>query len=168
MNNERLQEILINNFKKDFKEKLGKGVKVTICNKWQSEANFTDKVNMWAIIKVIFDYTGWNWRSSYMPTAYFSKTGHKKTGVSNSEKVFRRSLIDFILMNNGVSCVEIARESGRDHTTVLHSVTKFENRLETEYFTQKAFAEIMAELIKSYPMYKNKTTLKIGVVGENI
>lgn len=168
MNNERLQEILINNFKKDFKEKLGKGVKIVICNKWQNEANFTTRANMWAIIKAVFDYTGWRWVGTYIATPH--KTTQHKTviAVRNEEKVFRRGLIDYILINNDIGSTTIGKETNRDHTTILNSVKKFELRLEEDYYTQKIFNEIMADLRVSYPMYKNKTTLKIGVVGENI
>lgn len=165
MNNERLQEILINDFKKDFKEKLGKGVKIIICNKWQSEANFTDKASFWAIVKLIFDYTGWKYGETY--PEYSNKPGKPK-GITE-EKVFRIQLIDYVAVNNGIPMTNIVKETGRkDHTAVIDSVRSFENRLETDYYTQKFFSEILTYVRENYYLFKNKTTLKIGVVGENI
>jgi len=172
MNNIKLQEILIDNFKKEMKEKLGKGVKITICNKWQSEANFTDKVNLWAVIRLVFDYTGWCWKSTYKLSPYKGSIlpGANAKVVSRSdEKVFRRSLIDYILINNGVTLVTCARETNRtNHSTIIHSVNRFEERLETDYMTQKFFAETMAYIKDNYHLYKDKTTLKIGVVEEQL
>ena len=165
MNNERLQEILIDNFKRDFKEKLGKGVKVVICNKWQSEANFTDKANFWAIVKLAFDYTGWKYKETYPE---YPNTAGKPKGVTN-EMVFRIGLLDFVAVNNGISMISIAKETGRkNHTSVVDNVKSFENRLETDYYTQKLFAEILAYMKENYSVYKNKTTLKQGVVGDII
>lgn len=168
MNNTRLQEVLIDNFKKEMKEKLGKGVKIMICNKWESEANFTDKLNMWAVIQLVFDYTGWDWRSVYVHTPYKGKGGaHLVNGLRKGEKVFRRSLIDFILVNNGLTLMECARETLRKgHDNIIHSIGTFQNRLETEYYVQKMFLEIMTYIKENYYLYKDKTTLKTGVIGE--
>lgn len=166
MNNIRLQENLINNFKKEFKEKLGKGVKITICNRWQSDANFTNNVNFWAIVKLVFDYTGWDYRSTFLP-GYSMKKG--RPAGDNNEKAFRRSLIDFIVVNNGFTLVGTAKETGRrDHTSVINSISAFERRLETEYYTQKLFGEIMDYVRDNYHLYKASATLKQSVVEDNL
>jgi len=169
MNNTRLQEALIDNFKREFKEKLDKGVKVTICNKWQSEANFTDKANMWAIIKLVFDYTGWTWKETYEAGIYKRKKGGYHVGLRNEDRFFQRSVIDYLLVNNGVSLVACAKETNRNcHSTVINAITKFEHRLESEYYVQKMFAEIAQYVKENYSMYKDRTTLKIGVVSDSL
>ncbi len=165
MNNERLQEILINDFKKSFKEKLGKGVKILICNKWQSEANFTDKANFWAIVRLVLEFTSWKYEETYL--TYNNKAGRPRSDTD--ERSFRRSLIDYIAVNNGVSLVQIAKETGRsNHTSIINSVNNFENKLETDYYAQKLFNEILTYVKENYYLFKNKTTLKEGVVGNNI
>jgi hypothetical protein len=163
MNNTRLQEILIDNFKKEMKEKLGKGVKITICNKWQSEANFTDKGNFWAIVRLVFDYTGWKYKETY--PEYSSKPGKPK-GITE-EMVFRIQMLDYLAVNNGITMVSIAKETGRrDHTSIIDSVKKFENRLETDYYTQKMFLEILTYVKENYYLVKEKSALKSGVIEE--
>lgn len=165
MNNNRLQETLISNFKKEFREKLGKGVKITICNKWQSEANFTDKANYWAIMHLIFEYTAWKYGETFLQ--YNNKAGRPRGDTD--ERSFRRSLIDYIAVSNGVSMVSIAKETGRsDHTSIVNSVGSFENRLETDYYAQKLFSEILEYVKENYYLVKDKTTLKIGVTSDNI
>ncbi len=160
MNNERLQEILIGNFKKDFKEQCGKGVKVIICNRWQSEANFTDKGNFWAIMKLIFDYTGWDYAGTYPK---FQNTVGRPRG-DTTEMAFRRALVDYVAVNNGVTLVSIAKETGRsNHTSIISNVESFENRLETEYMVQKLFGEVIAYVKSEYHLYKGRTTLKSEV-----
>lgn len=169
MNNNRLQEILISDFKKNFKEKFNRGVKVVICNKWQSEANFTDKVNFWAIVHLVFEFTGWKWDETYLASPYINYKGTKKVALRNEEKFFRRSLIDFIAVNNGASLSSCAKETDRKcHSTVINAISKFENRLEQEYYTQKLFNEIMEYVKDNYHSVKDKTTLKSGVQADNI
>lgn len=165
MNNTRLQEILISNFKKELREKVGKEVKIVVCNKWQGAANFTDKANYWAILHLAMEYTGWKYQDTFL--GYNNKSGRPKGDTD--EKSFRRSLMDYIAANNGVSMVQMAKETGRsNHTSVLNSVNSFENKLETDYYAQKLFLEILEYVKENYYLVKDKTTLKIGVTSDNI
>jgi len=162
--NDRLQEILIDNFKKDFKKQIGRGVKIIVCNKWQSEANFTDKANFWAIVKVVFDATGWTYKGTY--PKYSTVRGRPKGDTT--EAAFRRAMIDYIASNNGVQMLLIAKETGRDnHTSILSSIASFEARLDTEHTTQKLFGEIMEYIKENYYLYKSSATLKTQVVNES-
>lgn len=165
---------LIQQFKKEYSELTGKGVKISICSKSRSEASFTDKGDFWKLAKLVLDYGDWKWsdvfyEGKYEPIQYRAGTEYTLTsrvGLRNEERIFRRRLIDFICMNNGVSSNSVAKNTGRDHTTILHSANMFEESLETDYYTQKTFRELLGYIKKHYKDLKNIS--KEDVIGTNI
>lgn len=165
MSGSRAEELLIDKMKEEFQKETGRTIKIVVCNKWESITNFTERGNFYAIVKLVFDYTGWKWRETYLR---HKDDKHKIVGVRDKEKVFRRAVIDYISVNNGISLSALARETGRtNHTTVLHSVKQFDTDLEHDYYTQKAFREILTYVKENYHDYKDRGTLKQEVIEES-
>lgn len=148
MSTGREEEQLIHEYKEDFTKRTGKSIKMNLCSKWESAANFTDRADFWRIVQVIFDYTGWTKRQTF-------------SRGNVEEKVFRRGLIDYIAVNNGCSIASCGRITNRDHTTVINSVRKFEMRLETDTWTKRFFSEVMNYLRENYHLYKKR------IINEN-
>lgn len=166
INNIRRDEILIEGYKTDFQRSTGRAIKVIVCNQWESLSNFTTKGNFYAIVKLIFDYTGWEWHTTYLPIFYTKSKRPDKTTTQSAEQVSRRAIIDYIAVNNGVTMTYICGETFRsNHTTILHSVRSYETLLETDYYTQKYFREIINYVKENYHMYKDRTTLKQEIIG---
>ena len=170
MSGSRAEEILIDRMKREFESETGRSIKIMMCNKWESMTNFTEKGNFYAIVKLVFDFTGWTWKDTYLPSVYKTPDGRIKTAVRNREKVFRRSVIDYIAVNNGVEFSYLGRETGRiNHTTVLHSVKQFDIDLEHDYYTQKTFKEILTYVKENYSDHKDRSTLKQEVIeGDSV
>lgn len=173
MNNIRNSENLIQEFKEKFLKETGRGVKVTICNKWESISNFTEKGDIWMMISAIFGYTGWEWDSTFgtKPTKdENSYAGNKKNGFikRSREKIFRRRVIDYICVNNNITTTELGRETGRDHTTIMHSVSEFSIQLENDFAVQRVFQEILDSIKQTYSLYKNKADLKNRVIKNTL
>jgi hypothetical protein len=159
MNNGRLEEQLIEQFKEEFHKKTGKWVKVSWALKQhESEANFADHIDFWKLVKTIFDYTGWKRSETFSKK---TNGARGRTIGSTDEKAFRRGLIDYIAVNNGCLMSHCARITNRDHTTVGHSLQMFQNRLDTEPYTKKLFTEVVDYVRANYHLYKNR------VVGES-
>lgn len=140
---------LIRFFVEGYYESTGEYLKFDKCSRWEYLATFTDKAEYWKIVRTICDMTGWSKKDIF-------------TKGRNEERIFRRALIDFLAVKNGCSYNQCARLTKRDHTTVLHSVTKFENRLETETHTRLFFSEVVKYLRENYPIYHGK------VINENL
>lgn len=153
MNNSRQDEILIESYKKDFIERTGRSIKITTCKKWEGLANFTDKVEFWTVVYIVFEFTGWKLDETYVK----SRT---------DEKIFRRGLIDYIAHNNGCTLVSIGKLSGRDHTTIMNSIKCFENWLDTEKFAVSIFNEILEYLKENYYTYKSRVMTREKIKQE--
>lgn len=95
------------------------------------------------MLLMVMDHTGWEYKDIYSK----SRLG---------ELIYRRGLIDYIAMNNGETLVNCAKKTNRDHTTVLNSVKKFEERVETEGYVRQAFSEIINFCRENYYLYKGK------------
>lgn len=144
-------ELLLEELKTEFNKKTGKHIKVTICSKWESLSNFTDKATINEIIKMVFDVTGWDFDTVY---AYGDI---RKIGYKTTEKVFRRALIDLIALNNGVKALQIARFTNRDHTTVGLNLNKFIEQIEKDSYLKQVLTEVIAYCRENYFSYKGKT-----------
>lgn len=138
---------LIRNYSEDYFRRTGENLKMTPCSRWEAAANFSQGISFWKLVKIVFDFTGWDKKVTYSPNR-------------SEERVFRRSLIDFIAINNGCSYSLCARITNRDHTTVLHSVSRFENRLETELHTRRYFYEVMRYIKDNYHIYENENIVE--------
>lgn len=138
---------LLRNYSEDYFRRTGESLKMITCSRWEAAASFSEGVGFWKLVKIIFDFTGWQKKDTY-------------TRIQTEEKVFRRALIDFIAINNGCSYSLCARITKRDHTTVLHSVSRFENRLETELHTRRYFYEVMRYIKDNYYIYENKDVVE--------
>lgn len=135
---------LIKNYSEDYFNRTGEYLKMTPCSRWEVAAFFDEKVGFWKIVKLVFDFTGWEKRDTFNQSRL-------------SERVFRRSLIDFIAVHNGCTYSSCAKLTGRtDHTTVINSVSKFENKLETELHTRRYFYEVMRYIKDNYYIYESK------------
>jgi chromosomal replication initiation ATPase DnaA len=141
-----LEEQLIERYKSDFTTRTGKSIVILSSGRWESRANFTtDKVEFWKVVKMVFEYTGWTRGETYNQSRV-------------PERVFRRALIDYIAVNNGSSLVTCSRLTGRkDHTTVIHSISTFETKLEVDAWVRKFFNEVMGFIRDNYHLYKVKT-----------
>ena len=138
------QNELIENYKRDFNEKTGENIKVLVVSKWESLANFDKSpVNFWKVCKMVFDFTGW-------------KKSNTFTKSRNAERVARRGLIDFLAVNNGCSLIGVGRATDRDHTTIIHSVNKFDIMLDSDMYTRKILIETMDFIRENYHFYKDK------------
>lgn len=129
----------IDSYKKDFKIHTGKGLKCIITSMRIGDTNFISEgvIDSYTAIDIIFNYTEWNSRE------IFGKAKPNRV-------ILKRSIIYFILCNNGASISEVARIFGKDHTTVINSLRNFEFELETDYYTQKLFTEILNNLKRYY------------------
>lgn len=135
---------LIRNYSDDYFNRTGEYLKMAPCSRWEAAATFQDGVDFWKIVKIVLDFTGWEKKDVY-------------TKSQNEEKVFRRALIDFIAISNGCSYNSCAKLTGREsHTTILHSVARFENRLETELHTRRYFYEVMRYIKENIYIYDDK------------
>lgn len=126
----------------------GEHIKIAECSQWEAMANFTEKADFWKLVKVIFDLTGWTKKGTF---------GKGRL----QERVFRRGLIDFVAVHNGCAYNQCARLTDRDHTSVIHSVRKFEERLETETHTRAFFKEVMDYIRGNYYIYDSDPQLEI-------
>lgn len=138
---------LIMSYQEDYNRQTGEHLKVVPCSRWEAAASFDDSAEFWKIFKVISDLTGWKESETYLRS-------------NTEEKVFRRGMIDFVAVNNGVNYSECARLTDRHHTTVIHSVSQFENRLETELHVRRYFYELVRYVKENYHIYKNQNITK--------
>lgn len=134
-------EDLIVKFKKEFREQTGKNCKVIVCNKWESEATFCRPVDFCELIALVGENMGWQWADIY-PKKYTNRSG-KPTGVTK-ERSYRIGMMDYLAAHNGNKLLYIAKMTGRsNHTSVINSIKGFENHLETDYYLQKLFMEVI-------------------------
>jgi len=135
---------LVQGYTKNYHYLTGEYIRLVFCSKWESLAAFTERVEYWKLVRVIFDLTGWG------KSKTFSKCRQK-------EYVFRRELIDYIAVKNGCSYNQCARLTDRDHTTVINSVSNFESRLNTSTEVKVFFTEVMEYIRENYHIYNNQT-----------
>lgn len=119
-------------------------LKPVLVNKEVSEyydiAHFTDsKIDFETVKELILDATGWT------DKATFGK-------VRKVEAVFRRGIIDLIANCNGVTLMECAKKTWREHTTVMHSLRNIEDRLDTDMYARTTLREIMAYIKENYKL----------------
>lgn len=143
MNTGRTEEQLIYSYKQDFEDKTGKSIKISLCNKIESKANFIDNIEFWKLVKAVFDYTGWTKAQT------FSRS-------RKEELVLRRALIYYIAVHNGCSLTKCGQLTGRDHSTVIHLIGTFENRLATDMWQKKFFNEVVTYVRENYHLYKRR------------
>lgn len=152
-NGEKIQ--LIISYQEDYAKRTGEHIKVMPCSKWESLANFTDKVEFWTLVKMIFDFTGWK----------KSNTLEKGKGSQKASQSFARSLIFFTAVNNGCTYNTCAKASNRDHSVIITSVSGFENRLDTEIHTKKFFYEVMEFIRGNYHLYVDQIITEENLEG---
>lgn len=134
---------LIHSFSEDYFKRTGEHIKLIPCSRWEASASLQENVSFWKIAKLVFDFTGWSKEDTYNRS-------------QKEEKVFRRALIDFIAVSNGCSYVSCGKLTNRDHTTILYSVNRFENRLETEPHTKRYFNEVISYIKENLYIYRDK------------
>ena len=162
---ENKEEILILGVKNNFFIQTGKHIKIVTCTNLESKANFTPQATVGQIIKMVFDSTKWTWRQTYSESREVHRGGDR-----SAEKIYRRGLIDYICINNGCTLVSCAIFTNRDHTTVINSIRRFEERLETESYTKRAFEEIVNFCRENFYLYKDRNYTKEEIIegeGEN-
>lgn len=130
---------LLVGYQQDFLKRTGKAIKFTECSKWEQIAHFSDTpLDFYKMADLICDFTGWDRRFLF-------------ERVRKEEAVFRRAVVDFIAVNNGVSLVKIGRQTDRNHTTVINSINSLEDRLNTTPYLGKLLREIVQNLKEHYP-----------------
>lgn len=142
---------LLKKYNEDYFHRTGEYLKMTPCSRWESAAFIHNGIGFWKIVKIVFDFTGWI-------------KGDTFSRIRKEEKIFRRGLIDFIAVSNGCSYNSCARFTNRDHTTVLSSVSNFENRLETELHTRRYFYEIMRYIKDNFHIYEHQNITEEDIV----
>ncbi len=128
---------LLDNYKEDFRNKTGKGLKCIVTSLREGETSFTSDINFYKTLDIILNYTNWD---------YNKILSIKKT----RDIVTQRGIINYILVHNGMTLMKIGFYMNRDHSTIIHSLKEFENVLDTDYFHQKLFREILSNLIENY------------------
>lgn len=141
---------LIQQYKDDFRLKVGKIIEVRVGDKWDELCSFDVLCPFWKIVQMIIDATGWS------PKITFAK-------IRNEERVARRHIIDLISLSNGKTLTEIGRETNRNHTSVLHSVREARENIERDIFHRKFMREIISYIRENYQFYRDKTITKEDV-----
>lgn len=134
----------------DYHRITGEYIRVLPCSQWGAVVNFMEKIDFWKLVKVVFDLTGWD------------KKGTFDRGRME-ERIFRRGVIDFIAIHNGCSYSQCARLTNRDHTSVMNSVRKFEDRLLTDSPTRTFLREVADYIKENYYIYENQTINEINI-----
>lgn len=93
------------------------------------------------LVEKILEITGWDGRR------IFSKSKVK-------ELVFRRGIIDLIVTSNGCSIYQCAKDTRRDHTTVIHSLRSIENQLDEDRYSRRVLGEIVALIREDFELKK--------------
>lgn len=132
------EEELIISYKKDFKEKTGKGLKCIVMSLRESNTNFIDEISFYKALDIILEQTKWD----------YSKI--VSSAKSRSDLMLKRSIISYIMVNNGMSLVKIGFYMNRDHSSILYQIKTFEDILETDYYVQKLYKEIVNNLKENY------------------
>jgi|ERR1044072_5540406 chromosomal replication initiation ATPase DnaA len=138
------QKRMIESFQADYLRITGAYIRIVPCTQWEFKADLGEPIEFWKLVRIVFDFTGWTFKDTYNKSR-------------KEEACFRRSLIDFIAVNNGTYYNHCAKFTGRDHTTIMHSVTSFENRLETQDHTRRLFSEVIRYVKDNYYIYKDLT-----------
>jgi chromosomal replication initiation ATPase DnaA len=137
----------IEEYQEDYHKLTGEYIKVIQCTKWEGEANLGEPIEFWKLVQVVSDFTGWPYKKIYNKSR-------------NEEVCFRRALIDFIAVNNDITYNFCAKATDRDHVTVMHSVSRFEDRLDVEPHTRKVFGEVIRYVRENYYIYKELNITK--------
>lgn len=140
MDTEKLK--LIKSYSENYYRITGEHIKIVTCSEWEVIVGLDMKVEYWKLFKVISDLTGWEKKETF-------------TRSRKEEVIFRRGLIDFIAINNGCTYTQCARETNRDHTTVMHSVRTFENKLNLETGAKAILKEVIKYLRENYNITKD-------------
>lgn len=144
MNIDNTEELLIKGIKNDFLIKTGKHIKISLCNRWETLANFTYNITLDEVILMVTDKTGWDIKKLYNQSRI-------------TESLFRRGVIDYIAIHNGETLSSCGKKTQRDHSTVINSIKRFEERLETDSYVRQALSEIIGFCWENYYLYRGKT-----------
>lgn len=129
---------LIGTYKKHFFDKTGKYITCYVSDDLESVLKFTTNIDVDKMIDLICEYCDWNRRET---------CSKKRT----DELVFRRSMMYYIAMNNGASLVKCGKAMGnRDHTTVIHGLKTFQDRLDTEHYVVVLLKDVLLYLSTRY------------------
>lgn len=137
-------------------------MRVVECQKWEAEANFTVKASPEMILKMVFDHTGWTWKETYEATG---KSGSSRKAMRSKEQVYRRQLISFLCYHNGNNLRESSIIGNQDHTTIMNSLQKMENRLDTDPYVVKDLRELVAFLRDNYHLYVHQNITLEDIKG---
>ena len=136
---------LIDNYKKDFHDKTGKYIKLVNSSKEDSDVSLVEQVPFLKICQIIMDLNKWNWTSVYTKRRW-------------PEDILRRGLIDFIAINNGNTYTQIGEFTDRDHSTIIHSVREFREKMIREKEYELLLLQTI-QYIKENLQYYNKPIL---------
>lgn len=150
-----LENQLIEKFKADFQQGTGRMVEVRLVDKWEELCFFDRGVPFWTLAQMVMDCTGWKAKFT------FSRT-------RTEERILRRQVIDLIYISNGGTLTAAGKETGRDHTTVMHSIRRAKGEIETDLFYRKLVREIMEFIRANYALvYRDKTITKESCMADS-
>lgn len=135
-----LTEDLIEAYKRDFFLKTGKGIKISICSRWETVCLLPVRLPLDVLMELALDANGWKWDDVF-------------TTCKRAEFVYRRGLIFYILVKCGYPFLQVARHTNRDHTSVMYAIKNFEDKLDSEPLTGKVLLEVMEFIKTNYSLY---------------
>ena len=148
---------LIEDLKNRFHDQTGKYIKIQYSTKWESICKVSPNPIKFSILcQMIYDALGWQYDTVFgrISTSERNPNG-KRMSLSSGEKRYRRSLIDFIAVNNDISITVIGRETDRHHTTILHSYGVFEEKVKNNIIYQNILKEVVEFIKTNYYLYIN-------------
>lgn len=151
MTDEEKKKLIIS-YQEDYHHKTGSYIKMAECSKWEAVVDLHYEIEFWKLVKVIMDFTSWPYKK------IFNLSRHQ-------EVILKRGLIDFIAVKNGLPLNTCAKLTDREHGTVINSISKFENRLETEEHLKRFFYEVVKYVRDNYYLYKDQNITKESLRG---
>jgi len=131
---EYLSNILINRFKKEYYDKIGKIPRIIIDDKEPAII----KMSLEKLEEILNGYLS----PESIQKEYTIKTNHRKGELVDLRKMF--CYIAFSYMSYSKS--DIARHLGQDHTTVLTAINKFMQLYESDNTFRNIYLNILEEL----------------------
>lgn len=131
---EKDMEALLTSYKRDFFAKTGKGLKITVANRWESACELPAKFNPDDIVDLFCEFIGWEKKHLFVRK-------RREAMVKN------RQLLMLILYSNGMRIVPIARLFSMDHTNILDGLKSINTKLNSDKYLQVYLKEIIEYII---------------------
>lgn len=135
---------LVESYMVDFLSKTGRCLKVQICSRWETLCTLPMKMDLPVAVQIILDATNWK----------FKEVFNKKR---DTDSLYKRGLIYFILVTNKYSLLKIGAYTRKDHSTVINSYNRFSDLLSTEPLSLSILREVIEYINANYTFYKHSS-----------